>query len=62
MFELLTVSDAIRGLIVGRPTASTIRQAALKEGMRGMRDDGCAKIREGLTTMAEVLRVVLDAA
>ena len=62
VFELLTVSDAIRGLIVGRPTASTIRQAALKEGMRGMRDDGCAKIREGLTTMAEVLRVVLDAA
>ncbi len=61
VFELLTVSDAIRGLIVGKPTASTIRRAALKEGMRGMRDDGCAKIREGLTTMAEVLRVVLDA-
>jgi type II secretory ATPase GspE/PulE/Tfp pilus assembly ATPase PilB-like protein len=62
VFELLTVSDAIRQLTVGTPTASTIRQAALKEGMRGLRDDGCAKIREGLTTMAEVLRVVIDVA
>jgi type II secretory ATPase GspE/PulE/Tfp pilus assembly ATPase PilB-like protein len=60
VFELLTVSEAIRQLIVGKPTSSTIRQAALKEGMRGLREDGCAKIREGFTTMPEVLRVVLD--
>ena len=60
LFELLVVSDAIRALIVTKPTASAIRAIALKEGMRGLRDDGCAKIREGFTTMAEVLRVVSD--
>ena len=58
IFELLVISDAIREIIVTKPTASAIRAVALKEGMRSLRDDGCAKIREGFTTMAEVLRVV----
>ena len=60
LFELLVISDAIREIIVTKPTASAIRAIALTEGMRSLRDDGCAKIREGLTTMAEVLRVVAD--
>ncbi len=58
VFELLVMSDAIRQLIVTKPSASAIRALALQAGMRSMREDGCAKIREGLTTMAEVLRVV----
>ena len=58
IFELLTISDALRKLIVKKASASAIRAQAVKEGMRGLRDDGCAKIREGLTTLPEVLRVV----
>ncbi|MDP3703306.1 MAG: GspE/PulE family protein, partial [Candidatus Omnitrophota bacterium] len=50
LYELLTISDTIRKLIVGKTSASAIRAQAAKEGMRGLRDDGCAKIREGLTT------------
>ncbi|MDP3722099.1 MAG: ATPase, T2SS/T4P/T4SS family [Candidatus Omnitrophota bacterium] len=60
IFEILPISDAIRQLIVTKATASAIQAVALREGMRRLRDDGCAKIREGLTTMAEVLRVVSD--
>ena len=60
VFELLEITNPIRQLIVGKPTASAIRQAAVKDGMRGLREDGRIKIREGLTTMTEVLRVVLD--
>ena len=60
MYELLTITDAIRQLIVSKPTASAIRAAALKEGMRALREDGCVKVREGLTTVAEVLRVVVE--
>ena len=60
LYELLVVSEAVRALIVKKAGASEIRQAAAREGMRGLRDDGCAKIREGLTTMAEVVRVVSD--
>ncbi|MBI4004348.1 MAG: Flp pilus assembly complex ATPase component TadA [Candidatus Omnitrophica bacterium] len=58
IFELLVISDALRKLIVAKASASAIRAQAVKEGMRGLRDDGCAKIREGLTTLSEVLRVI----
>ncbi|MBI2495687.1 MAG: Flp pilus assembly complex ATPase component TadA [Candidatus Omnitrophica bacterium] len=61
IFELLTVTGAIRALIVRKPTASALRQAALRAGMRSLREDGRLKVREGLTTVAEVMRVVLDA-
>ncbi len=60
LFELLVITEQIRHLVVTKPTASAIRAAAVKEGMRGLRADGIKKIREGLTTMAEVLRVVSD--
>ncbi len=60
IFELLVVSEPIRQLIVAKSGASAIRAAALKEGMRELRQDGIIKIREGLTTMTEVLRVVAE--
>ena len=60
IFELLTISDPLRKLIVKKASASAIRAQAVKEGMRGLRDDGCAKIREGLTTLPEVLRVITE--
>jgi type II secretory ATPase GspE/PulE/Tfp pilus assembly ATPase PilB-like protein len=60
IFELLAVSDAIRTLIVAKASASAIRAQAVREGMRGLREDGIAKIREGVTTMVEVLRVIAD--
>ena len=62
IFELLVITNAIRQLIVTKPTASAIRAVALREGLRGLREDGIAKIREGVTTMAEVLRVVTEGA
>jgi len=58
VFELLTMSDALRELVVARATLASVRECALREGMRGLRDDGCAKVREGLTTVTEVLRVI----
>ncbi|MBI4597510.1 MAG: type II/IV secretion system protein [Candidatus Omnitrophica bacterium] len=60
VFELLIVTDAIRKLVVTKAGASTIRAAAVRDGMRSLRDDGAAKIREGLTTVSEVLRVVVE--
>ena len=59
IFELLVVHEAIRKLVVQRATASAIRAAAAQAGMRGIREDGCEKIRQGLTTLTEVLRVVV---
>jgi general secretion pathway protein E len=55
--ELLVVDDGVRTLVVERADAARVRRAA---GAPSLRDDGFAKVRAGLTTVAEVLRVTQD--
>ena len=62
VFELLMVDDPVRSKIQDRSNASEIRDVALAHGMRLLRDDGVAKIRQGLTTVEEVSRVTVRAA
>ena len=57
IFELLPVSDGIKELILSRADSGTIRARAIYEGMRLLRDDGWEKVRRGITTIEEVLRV-----
>ncbi|MDD5704892.1 MAG: ATPase, T2SS/T4P/T4SS family [Kiritimatiellae bacterium] len=57
IFELLNVTDTIESLVIARHSSTDIRQQALKEGMRTLRDDGWRKILQGVTTLEEVLRV-----
>jgi len=56
IFEILPVSDVVQSLITARHSATAIRQQALKEGMRTLRNDGWAKVAAGVTTVEEVLR------
>jgi general secretion pathway protein E len=60
IYELLLVSDAVRQLILSRSSADAIRDAAIKQGMRTLRDDGWRTVREGVTTVAEVVRVTQE--
>jgi general secretion pathway protein E/type IV pilus assembly protein PilB len=55
--ELLLVNDAIRPLVMNRAASSTIALAARQQGMRTLREDGWRKVRAGITTLEEVLRV-----
>jgi general secretion pathway protein E/type IV pilus assembly protein PilB len=57
IFELLAVNDAIEPLIVSRASASMLKQKALELGMKTLREDGWAKVLNGVTTVEEVLRV-----
>ncbi len=57
IYELLILNEAIRPLVMNRAPASTIAQRAMEEGMRTLRTDGWNKVRAGLTTVEEVLRV-----
>jgi type II secretion system protein E len=57
IYELLILNEAIRPLILNRAPASTIAQKAIEGGMRTLRTDGWNKVRLGLTTIEEVLRV-----
>jgi general secretion pathway protein E len=56
IFEILTMSDAIRTMIVKNASSTEIRSQALKEGMVTMMNDGMHKVKEGITTPSEVLR------
>jgi type IV pilus assembly protein PilB len=58
LYEVMTMSREIRELALERRSADEIREVAIGQGMRRMRDDGLEKVRAGLTSMAEVARVI----
>lgn len=60
IFELLPATAEICRLIVQRADAASIRNLAVSQGMRLLRQDGWQKVREGVTTLAEVLRVTRE--
>jgi len=62
IFELLPVTSDICKVIVQRADAGVIRNLAVQQGMRLLRDDGWDKVRQGITTLAEVLRVTREEA
>jgi type IV pilus assembly protein PilB len=58
LYEVMPMSDELRRLILEKRPAEELRAAAQAEGMRTLREDGLEKIRAGITSVAEVLRVV----
>jgi type II secretory ATPase GspE/PulE/Tfp pilus assembly ATPase PilB-like protein len=60
IYELLMVSDQVRQLILKRSSSDIIRDAAVKLGMRTLREDGWRTVRAGTTTVAEVVRVTQE--
>jgi type IV pilus assembly protein PilB len=57
VYEVMSVSEEIRGLILERAKVDDIHAVALSEGTLSLRDDGLDKVREGVTTIAEVERM-----
>jgi type IV pilus assembly protein PilB len=57
LYEVMSVSEAIRGLILERSSVDDMVAVAVSEGMLRLRDDGMAKVREGLTSIAEIERM-----
>jgi len=58
IFEILRFNDRVRDLVAGHARASEIRGAAWAAGTRFLMEDALAKVRQGLTTVEEVLRVI----
>ena len=56
LFEIMTLNEELRQLIVEKAITSKLRNAALKYGMKTLRDDGLEKIKKGITTIEEVAR------
>jgi general secretion pathway protein E len=60
IYELMIMNDDIRKLTVAKADSNLIRKKAHEAGMRPLRDDGWLKVRNGVTTVSEVLRVTQD--
>jgi len=60
LYELLEVTDSIRHLITSNADAATIRQEAVKAGLRTLRQAGLVKVLSGQTTVEEILRVTQE--
>lgn len=61
IFELLVVDDEIRKLILKNADANQIRETAKRLGMKTLLEDGAEKVKAGVTTLSEVLRVTQEA-
>jgi type IV pilus assembly protein PilB len=59
IFELLTVTESIRKLIIRDASLSAIQNSAKEDGMISMRADGLNKVRQGITSIEEILRVIV---
>ncbi|MDA8340490.1 MAG: type II secretion system ATPase GspE [Nitrospiraceae bacterium] len=57
IFELMVMNEEIRQLILDKASADIIRQKAISQGMLTLRECGWQKVREGITTDKEVVRV-----
>ncbi len=60
IFELLTMTDAIREKLQARSDAAAIRKVAVRQGMMPLRDFGIGRVLAGQTTLEEVLRVTQE--
>ena len=56
IFEIMSLDDHLRELIMSQGSTNAIRDQARKQGMRSLRESGLLAIYEGQTTIDEVVR------
>ena len=57
LYEVMVMTEETRDLTVERASADDIRKVAVSQGMRPLRADGFEKVKNGVTSIAEVARV-----
>jgi len=60
IFELMELNEELRAIIMRNEDASKITACARRHGMRNLREDGWLKVRNGVTTAEEVMRVTQE--
>jgi type II secretory ATPase GspE/PulE/Tfp pilus assembly ATPase PilB-like protein len=56
IFEIMTITDDIRQMVINKVPAAQITRQALKDGMVNIAHDGMLKVKSGLTTPYEIMR------
>ncbi|HOJ15311.1 MAG TPA: type II secretion system ATPase GspE, partial [Deltaproteobacteria bacterium] len=57
IYEILLMSDSIKSTILKTSDSNIIKKQAVSEGLHSLREDGARKVKDGITTIEEVLRV-----
>ena len=57
LYEAMPLSEEIRALTIQRASSDEIQRVAIEQGMKPLRDDGFDKVKQGITSIAEVARV-----
>jgi type II secretion system protein E len=60
IYEVIKLTEDLKQMVVAQRPSNEIKQAAVAAGMRTIREDGWIKVRAGLTTIDEVLRVTME--
>lgn len=59
VYEVMLMSGNIEMLCIERRSSDEIKAAAIREGMKTLRDDGLEKVKQGVTSLEEMMRVVV---
>jgi type IV pilus assembly protein PilB len=60
IFEILLMSDDLNQAIIDKKSSQELRKIAIENGMRTMIEDGLEKVKRGVTTLDEIIRVTTD--
>ncbi len=60
LYEVMTMKEEVKELVLARSSASEIKKEAIRLGMKTLRQSGITKIKNGMTTIEEVLRSTMD--
>jgi len=60
LYEVMPMKEELKELVLSRASTSEIKKEAIRLGMKTLRQSGIAKIKEGVTTIEEVLRSTID--
>ena len=58
LYEVMDMTPEIQGMALERRPAEAIRDLAVEQGMRRLRDDGLEKVKQGRTSISEIARVI----
>jgi type IV pilus assembly protein PilB len=61
LYEIMTFNDELRDLVMNHASTAVLREAARREGMKTLRENGLKAIFDGITTLDEVSRETIAA-
>jgi len=61
VFEVMNLDEELSELVMSKVSTATLREAAIRKGMRTLRDAGLLDIYDGITTVDEIIKVTIGA-